>query len=227
MNAVSILGSEEFEVLSPSCIEIVQTVCQVRWPYLILNPNIAIQTLLLTHKHIHLRWLKAHVSYLGNECSDQLTKEAITKDDPFFLPKALSYLKSEIRSAALSIWQDNWDNGETGRSTHDIVPRVSNKPVGWNREQLMIVTGHGPFPSYLHRFNLRTHDNCSCEEKGDPMHYARKCRFTLSWHFQTPTVSLKLQWLKNILTNNLSRTRLRLLMRFLYDDKMLIVQDNH
>ncbi|GBN81380.1 hypothetical protein AVEN_161539-1 [Araneus ventricosus] len=88
--------------------------------------------------------------------------------------------------------QDNWDNGETGRSTHDIVPRVSNKPVGWNREEIMFVTGHGPFPSYLHRFNLRTRDNCSCGEKGDPMHYATKCRFTLSWHFQTPTVSLKL-----------------------------------
>ncbi|GBN14634.1 hypothetical protein AVEN_39545-1 [Araneus ventricosus] len=79
-----------------------------------------IQTLLLSHEHIHLRWLlKSHVGYLSNECTDKLAKEAITKGDPFLLPKPLSYLKSEIRSAALSIWQDNWDNGETGRSTHD------------------------------------------------------------------------------------------------------------
>ncbi|GBM01699.1 hypothetical protein AVEN_271947-1 [Araneus ventricosus] len=164
----------------------------------ILNPKShysivrEIQTLLLSHKHIHLRWLKAHVGYLGNECADQLAKEAITKGDPFLLPKPLSYLKAEIKSAALSIWQDNWDNGETGRSTHDIVPRASNKPVGWKREEIMFVTGHGPFPSYLLRFNLRTHDNCSCGEKGDPIHYATKCPFTLSWHLQTPTVSLKL-----------------------------------
>ncbi|GBN79158.1 hypothetical protein AVEN_181745-1 [Araneus ventricosus] len=134
----------------------------------ILNPKphhsmvCEIQTLLFSHKHIHLRWLKAHVSYLGNECADQLAKEVITKGDPFLLPKPLSYLKSEIKSAALSIWQDNWDNGETGRSTHDIGPRVSNKPVGWNREEIMFVTGHWPFPSYFHRFNLRTHGNCSC-----------------------------------------------------------------
>ncbi|GBM02011.1 hypothetical protein AVEN_269601-1 [Araneus ventricosus] len=113
-------------------------------------------------------------------CADQLAKEAITKGDPFLLPKPLSYLKSEIKSAALSIWQDNWDNGETGRSTHDIVPRVSKKPVGWNREEIMFVTGHMPFPSYFHRFNLRTHGNCSCGEKGEPIHYATKCRFTLS-----------------------------------------------
>ncbi|GBL75237.1 hypothetical protein AVEN_194469-1 [Araneus ventricosus] len=94
----------------------------------------------------------------------------------------------------------------------------------------MFLTGHGPFPSYLHRFNLRTYDNFSCEEKGDPMHCATKCRFTLSWHFQTPTVSLKLQWLKNILTNNsasFSRTRLRLLTRFICDKSNLIVEDNH
>ncbi|GBO33434.1 hypothetical protein AVEN_12980-1 [Araneus ventricosus] len=59
------------------------------------------------------------------------------------------FLKSEIKSAALSIWQDNWDNGETGRSTHDMVLRLSNKPVGWNREEIMFVTGHGPSPSYF------------------------------------------------------------------------------
>ncbi|GBM69188.1 hypothetical protein AVEN_103114-1 [Araneus ventricosus] len=81
----------------------------------------------------------------GNECADQLAKEDITKGDSFLLPKPLSYLKAEIKSAALSIWQGNWDNGETGRSTHDIVPRVSNKPAGWKREEIMFVTGHGPF----------------------------------------------------------------------------------
>ncbi|GBN42098.1 hypothetical protein AVEN_19830-1 [Araneus ventricosus] len=113
-----------------------------------------IQTFLLSHKYIHLRWLKAQVGYLGKECADQLAKEAITKGDPFLLPKPLSYLKAEIKSAALSIWQDNWDSGETGRSTHDIVPRVSNKPVGWNREETIFITGHACFPSYLHRSEL-------------------------------------------------------------------------
>ncbi|GBM57508.1 hypothetical protein AVEN_137940-1 [Araneus ventricosus] len=50
-------------------------------------------------------------------------------------------------SAVLSIWQDNWDIGETGSSTHAMVPRVTNKPVGWNKEEIMFVPGHAPFPS--------------------------------------------------------------------------------
>ncbi|GBN93182.1 hypothetical protein AVEN_138020-1 [Araneus ventricosus] len=91
----------------------------------------------------------------------------------------------------------------------------------------MFVTEHGPFHSHLHRFNLRTHDNCSRGDKGDPMYCATKCRLSLSWHFQTPTVPLKLQWFKNILPNNLSRTRLRVLMRFIWDENNLIVEDNH
>ncbi|GBN90335.1 hypothetical protein AVEN_35902-1 [Araneus ventricosus] len=79
-----------------------------------------IQTLLLSHKHIHLRWLKAHVVYFGNGCADKFAKEVITKGAPFFLLKPLFYLKSEIRTAALSIWQDNWDNGETGRIRYSV-----------------------------------------------------------------------------------------------------------
>ncbi|GBM47967.1 hypothetical protein AVEN_184663-1 [Araneus ventricosus] len=112
------------------------------------------QTLLLSNKHIHLRWLKAHVGHFVNACADKLAKEAITKGDPFLLHRPLSYLKLEIRSAALNRWQDKWDNGETGSSTYKIKPTVSNKPVGWSREELMFVSGHGAFPSSLLFFNL-------------------------------------------------------------------------
>ncbi|GBL96444.1 hypothetical protein AVEN_43753-1 [Araneus ventricosus] len=47
-------------------------------------------------------------------------------------------------------------------------------PAGWNREESMFVTGHGPFHSYLHRFERMT--IALSEKKGDPMYYATKCR---------------------------------------------------
>ncbi|GBN12888.1 hypothetical protein AVEN_31706-1 [Araneus ventricosus] len=86
----------------------------------------------------------------------------------------------------------------------------------------MFVTGHGPFPSILeHMITARA-------EKKD-------IQFTMPQNVRLPSPGisklqqchLKLQWLKNILTNNLSRTRLRLLMRFVRDENNLIVEDNN
>ncbi|GBN73892.1 hypothetical protein AVEN_58726-1 [Araneus ventricosus] len=68
--------------------------------------------------------------------------------------------------------------------------------------------------------------NVSCGEKKDPMYYATKCSLTLSWHFQTPTMQNKLQWLKSILSTNLSRTRLRLLPRLMCNENDLIVEEH-
>ncbi|GBO39416.1 hypothetical protein AVEN_55597-1, partial [Araneus ventricosus] len=148
--AQSELADQE-TVVYPDQLESTSLALRFRLKPDVLHNGKVILKCVATINHIHAVTIKeiratVHVDYLGNECADQLAKEAITKGNPFFLPKPLSYLKSEIKSAALSIWQDNWNNGETGRSTHDIVPRVSNKPVGWNGEELMFVTGHGPFP---------------------------------------------------------------------------------
>ncbi|GBM87894.1 Long-chain fatty acid transport protein 1 [Araneus ventricosus] len=77
----------------------------------ILNPKShhsivrKIQTLLLSHKHIHLRWLKAHVG--KQRMRRPISQRNHHKRRPFLLPKPLSYLKAEIKSAALTIWQDN------------------------------------------------------------------------------------------------------------------------
>ncbi|GBO28993.1 hypothetical protein AVEN_119768-1 [Araneus ventricosus] len=60
---------------------------------------------------------------------------------------------------------NKWDKGEIGRNTCEIVSRVSNKSVGWSREEFMFDSGYGPFPLYFPRFNLRTHDNCNCGGK--------------------------------------------------------------
>ncbi|GBM71810.1 hypothetical protein AVEN_260544-1 [Araneus ventricosus] len=92
-----------------------------------------IQTLLLSHKHIHLRWLKDHVGYLGNECANQLAKEAITKRDPFLLPKSLSFLKSEIKSSALSIWTLNTSIASI--SEHMNTARAEKKEIQFNMPQ--------------------------------------------------------------------------------------------
>ncbi|GBM11084.1 hypothetical protein AVEN_242973-1 [Araneus ventricosus] len=70
-------------------------------------------------------------------------------------------------------WQSDWEDEDTGRSTFNILPRVSTQPCYWKREKILFLTRHGPFPSYLKRFNLASTANCPRgNTNGTPLHYA-------------------------------------------------------
>ncbi|GBL72015.1 hypothetical protein AVEN_115046-1 [Araneus ventricosus] len=51
---------------------------------------------------------------------------------------------------------------------HNIIPKVSLQPINWTRKEVLFFTGHGPFPSYLKRFNLVETLVCSCGENLHP-----------------------------------------------------------
>ncbi|GBM63762.1 Pro-Pol polyprotein [Araneus ventricosus] len=60
----------------------------------------------------------------------------------------------------------------------------------WRREEIIFFTVHGPFPTYLHRFNLTTSEYCSCGGIGSKLHYAIECPLTESWHRRKPVSQL-------------------------------------
>ncbi|GBM93114.1 hypothetical protein AVEN_32039-1 [Araneus ventricosus] len=55
------------------------------------------------------------------------------------------------------------DNGETGRSVHNVLPKVKTTPTPRQRPEIMFVTGYGPFAVHLKRLNIRNSDSCGCE----------------------------------------------------------------
>ncbi|GBM87178.1 hypothetical protein AVEN_78693-1 [Araneus ventricosus] len=102
---------------------------------------------LITNKHIHISWIKTHVGYNGNEEADRLAKKAAeSQRDPLSVKAPISYLKSIFREKMMEDWQSDWEEEDTGRSTFNILPRVSTQPCYWKREEIQFFIGHGHFP---------------------------------------------------------------------------------
>ncbi|GBL95164.1 hypothetical protein AVEN_253504-1 [Araneus ventricosus] len=86
----------------------------------------------------------------------------------------------------------------------------------------MFVTGHGPFPAYLKRFNIRNSDSCDCGNLGNPLYYATSCLFfTTSYHLTKPSAALEPLWWKTAMNNNNSRAKIRKLIHFIAENETL------
>ncbi|GBN84628.1 Retrovirus-related Pol polyprotein from type-1 retrotransposable element R1 [Araneus ventricosus] len=181
-----------------------------------------IQLQLQERNNINIGWIKAHTGHLGNESADVLAKRAITEGSNLEILKPISHLKYILNKEILQEWKKEWDKGTVGRLVHEIIPIPSFKLHNWSRYEIMFFSEHGPFTSYLKRFNLRNSDLCSCGEIGTPLHFATSCILTESWHFKKPSDSNILQWKLGILKNTGSRTRLKQLLDFIIDNDFLI-----
>ncbi|GBO09471.1 hypothetical protein AVEN_249703-1 [Araneus ventricosus] len=171
--------------------------------------------------------LKARRVNRGNEEADTLAKKAITEGVVMKVLNPRCELKQHLQELFLKKWQNLWDNGNTGRSVHKVLKTVNLKPVFWTREEIMFVTGHGPFPSFLNRFHLSDSDSCACGEVGEPIHYATSCPLTLSWHIRTPSTSLESLWYQRVLENPNSRKRIINMIKFIIDNENIMRLSTH
>ncbi|GBM54123.1 hypothetical protein AVEN_119852-1 [Araneus ventricosus] len=179
--------------------------------------------LLHSHPHIRVSWIKAHAGYKGNEEAGRLAKEAAETENfpetPLELPK--SFIKTFLRHKMLATWQMAWDDGDTGRLIHNIIPKVSLHPINWTRNEVLFFTGHGHFPSFLHRFNLAETSFCSCGEIGTPIHYATVCLLTTSYHMAPPSQQHQPIWFRRVANNSTSRRNIHNLLHFLQRETSL------
>ncbi|GBM14315.1 hypothetical protein AVEN_128372-1 [Araneus ventricosus] len=154
------------------------------------------QEILLKSTNIKLGWITAHVGYSGNEATDVLAKKATQEEIPSYIPAASNHIKSLLQKESIIRWQKEWDNGETGRSVHNVLPKVKTPLTPWQRPEIIFATGHGPFLTYLKRFKIRNSDSCGCGNLGNTLHCATSCLFTTSYHLTKPSADLKPLWWK-------------------------------
>lgn len=77
-------------------------------------------------------------------------------------------IRSLARNITMAQWQEQWDTSTKGRWTHRLIPSltswVTRKHGEVNFHLTQILTGHGCFRQYLHRFGHSNSPHCpSCE----------------------------------------------------------------
>ncbi|KAF0759768.1 Reverse transcriptase domain-containing protein [Aphis craccivora] len=100
-------------------------------------------------------------------------------------------LKSVARDHSIRKWQTAWDTVENGRWTHRLITEVTP----WLRRQhgevsfhlSQVLTGHGCFGEYLHRFGKSDSDSCAlCGASPDDVEHAVfQCDAFHRWRAET------------------------------------------
>ncbi|GBM62670.1 hypothetical protein AVEN_257269-1 [Araneus ventricosus] len=103
---------------------------------------------LITNKHMHISWIKAHVDYDGNEEAKRLAKEAAESDrDPLSVEAPISSQKSIFKKKMMEDWQSDWEDEDTGRCTFNIPPRISTHPCYWKGKKSCFLQDTANLPS--------------------------------------------------------------------------------
>ncbi|GBN24965.1 hypothetical protein AVEN_245943-1 [Araneus ventricosus] len=186
-----------------------------------------ISKILLDHSNIEINWIKAHVGYKGNEvANNSLAKQATENGIPctsIQLPRC--FIKGSLKSLMLDKCQNARAEGVTGRDIYNLVPRVKMRMEPWRREEIIFFAGHGPFPTYLNRFNLITSEYYCCGGIGSESHYATECPLTYYWHLRKPASHLIHVWLRQVAGNQQSRNKIHDIVRFMLANSQLFSPD--
>lgn len=99
--------------------------------------------------------------------------------------------KKKSRRDLIAKWQDEWDGSSKGRWTHKIIGKLdawmSRKSGQVTYHLTQVLSGHGCFGSYLHRFHLLDSDEwAQCDHTpDDPEHAIFMCDAWANWRYQT------------------------------------------
>ncbi|GBM07597.1 hypothetical protein AVEN_230031-1 [Araneus ventricosus] len=107
----------------------------------------------------------------------------------------------------------------------NLIPRAKMRMDPWRRVEIIFFTGHCPFPTYLHRFNLISLEYCSYGGVGSKLHYATECALTESWHLRKPASHLIHVWLRQICGHQQSRTKIHIIVKFMLVNNQLFSPD--
>ncbi|KAL3242998.1 hypothetical protein MRX96_020677 [Rhipicephalus microplus] len=114
---------------------------------------------------ITLYHVPGHSGLFGNELADFLAARAARLGDARQAPITPRAVRSMLRREQLRRWESDWRENNADTDLFKWVPHVLDAPSWFppNRTLVTLLTGHGRFHSYFHRFNLLAEPVCSCD----------------------------------------------------------------
>ena len=122
---------------------------------------------------VTIRWIRAHVGYMGNELADEAAKEGALDPEAVLIESSIpwSFVKATIKATMIGNWNKAWQGLTTCRQTKIFFPRVDlakSKKLRRAKKELYSravrwITGHN---------FLRRHNNIT-----DYVDTARECRY--------------------------------------------------
>ncbi|XP_067137532.1 uncharacterized protein [Centruroides vittatus] len=127
------------------------------------------EEILCSQNSVAFSWIRGHTGVEGNSLADSLAKQAATSSaTPTYWEASDIAIKTTIHSTAIQLWQREWEDGHSRRATYQYFPNISsrlqNKNFCANFHNTQLLTDHGNFRQYLHRFGLREHPYCDCDD---------------------------------------------------------------
>ncbi|GFS91003.1 RNase H domain-containing protein [Nephila pilipes] len=148
-----------------------------------------------------LHWVRAHIGDYCNEIADFFAKLAITYGEKKNFPAPQSHIVMTLKNKLLSDWEVWWSTCNNGIWVQLYIPRPNLSFYTNSSFITRFLNGHGPFISYLNRFNLKSTNLYLCGSVGDADHYVFSCPFTRDFHLKCPVVKAKPIWLRSVCEN--------------------------
>jgi ribonuclease HI len=138
----------------------------------------------ISGREVTLMWVPSHVGIDGNELADTEAKQgALGSLESGSQPIACDHLPL-AKALMKRKWQLKWDNNDTGRFTHSIIPNVRLRPwfedIKSDRSTITtisrIMSGHCGVKAHLGRFGIVDDAICVCREDYETVdHIMWKC----------------------------------------------------
>ncbi|KAH6924248.1 hypothetical protein HPB50_014188 [Hyalomma asiaticum] len=113
---------------------------------------------------IWLYHVPGHSGVFGNELADFLASRAAVRGQTRYTLLTPRAIRAALGHQERLRWARDWTENSSDTYLFRWVPRVSEVPAWFppNRALVTLLTGHGRFVGYFHRFNLSRDPHCAC-----------------------------------------------------------------